>query len=111
MKDLTVTSQGTIKLNVTVEKYRLIEFHVDQVDKEIIVGWEKGAFIDSVFQPTTAHKTVFTNTTISTDGIFKTSPISNPFNTLIVKINTGDFSPESTLADFMEFILTTYADV
>ena len=111
MKDLAVTSQGTVKLNVTVEKYRLIEFHVDTVDKEIIVGWEKGAFIDSTFQPISMHKTVITNSTITTDGILKTNPVSNPYNTLIVKINDGDFTPESTLSDFMEYILTTYADV
>ena len=111
MKDLAVTSQGTVKLNVTIEKYRLREFYVDQVAKQIIVGWEKGAFIDSVFRPTSVHKTVFTNTTISTDGVLKNNPVANPYNSLITKINDGDFTPETTMSDFMEYILTTYADV
>ena len=111
MKDLAVTEQKTIELNVTVEKYKLIEFNVDQADKEIWVVWQKGAFVDSTFQPTTTHKTIFTNLAITTDGVVKPNPVSNPYNTLAVKINDGDFAPETTLSDFMEYILTTYADV
>jgi len=111
MRDLQVTTQATIEVIATVDKYQLKSFGFDQEAKFVLINWEKGAMVDGSFAETTDHKTKITNTAVTTDGTTIAPPSSNPYNTISSKVNSGDFTPESTLIDYLEYVLATYAGI
>lgn len=67
------------------------------------------------YRPIDYHNTTFTNVYIVTDGTvichdnMGNMPVANPYNTIISRVNTGNWSPESNIENFFEYILKSYA--
>jgi len=72
-----------------------------------------GAF----YQPTDHYNSKFTNSYIMTNGVVTNSdasgnmPVDNPYNEIVTNMNAGDWTPESTMKDYMEWVLTNYAGI
>jgi len=112
-KDLQVTEQKDVEISLraTVDKFRMEFFSIDRALKLVTIDWTKGFTLDSAYTETSEHKTIIDNVGTTTDGTFYDPGISNPFNTLVGRINTGNYTPESTFEDFIEYVLQTYANV
>ena len=113
-KNLQVTTQKdvSIKFRATIDTFQMNSFEVFRDTATIIIGWSRGFVLDSTFRETSSHKTIITNSSIvTTDGVDYDSGQTNPFNTLISRLNTGNYTPETTFVDFIEYVLQTYANV
>ena len=113
-KDLQVTAQQdvSIAMRATVDKFRMEIFNIDRDEQTIKISWSKGFVLDGSYRETSNHQSVITNSSIIvTDGVDYDSGQSDPFNTLVGRFNTGNYSPETTFEDFIEYVLQTYANV
>ena len=80
-------------------------------------GWFEvmSAASANYYRPQDFYNTKITNQYIMTNNVIVSEgsglPVANPYNAIAGRINAGNWTPESNIRDFFEWVLKNYAGV